>query len=36
MNDKETVTKMPGKTILLSLIKLKRVFQNEMKYSNKY
>ena len=35
-SDKKTVTKMPGKTILLSSIKLKSLFKNPSIYSNKY
>ena len=35
-SDKKTVTKMPGKTILLSSIKLKSLFKNPLIYSNKY
>ena len=36
MNDKQTVTKMPGKTILLSPIELKSTFKNPLTYTNKY
>ena len=34
--DKKAVTKIPGKTILLSSIKLKSLFKNPSIYSNKY
>ena len=36
MSGKQTVTKMSGKTILLSSIKLKSIFKNPLTYSNKY
>ena len=36
MTDKQTVTKMPGKTNLLSSIKLKSIFKNPLAYNNKH
>ena len=36
VSDKQTVTKMPGKTNLLSSIKLKSIFKNPLTYNKKY
>ena len=36
VSDKQAVTKMPGKTNLVSSIKLKNIFKNPLTYSNKH